>query len=208
LLLAGPQLKQFGDAWRVLWRAPEARFTLTSKASYAVGRIWSSPAHAFGKAQGWASAEWYPQARGDDYAIFSEVRAGGISGQVPFDELFQLGMERDNDLWMRAHVGTRDGRKGSAPLGTEFFLSNHEIDKNVWSNGLITVKLSPFVDSGKISGAGAALESRGWLLDMGIQAKLRVLGVGLTFVYGKDLRTGNNAFYFAAGKVGRGITVP
>jgi hypothetical protein len=35
---------------------------------------------------------------------------------------------------------------------------------------------------------------------MGAQAKLRVLGVGVTFIYGKDLRTGNNAFYFIAGR--------
>lgn len=200
LLLSGSQLKQFGDAWRVLWRVPESRFTMTSQASYQVGRIWSNPAHAFGKVQGTAWAQWFPQARGDDYAMLSEVRAGGIAGQIPFDELFQLGMERDNDLWMRAHVGTRDGRKGSAPLGTEFFLSNQEIDKNVWSNGLVTVKLSPFLDTGKITGTGAALSNGRWLWDTGVQAKLRVLGVGLTFVYGKDLRTGNNAYYFTAGR--------
>jgi len=204
LLLEGWQLKQFGDLRHVLWRAPEYRFTLSSQAAYQVGRIWSSPAHMFGKAQGSAWAQWIPQARGDDYAVWSEVRAGGISGQVPFDELFQLGMERDNDLWMRAHVGTRDGRKGSAPLGTEFFLSNQEIDKNVWGNGLVRVKVSPFVDTGKISGAGAALSSRGWLWDTGAQAKVRVLGLGLTFVYGKDLRTGNNAYYFTAGRAVNG----
>jgi hypothetical protein len=199
LLLEGSQLKQLGDVRYVLWRAPEHRFTLHSQAAYQVGRIWSQPAHAFGRVQGTAWAQWFPQARGDDYAVLSEVRAGGISGQVPFDELFQLGMERDNDLWLRAHVGTRDGRKGSAPLGTEFFLSNQEIDKNVWSNGLVMVKISPFLDTGKITGAGPELSSGRWLWDAGGQAKLRLLGVGLTFVYGKDLRTGNNAYYFTAG---------
>ena len=207
LLLSGLQLKQFGDGWRVLWRVPGSRFTLTSRDSYQVGRIWSTPAHAFGKAQGAARAQWFPQARGDDYAVLSEAHSGGIAGQAPFDELFQLGMERDNDLWMRAHVGTRDGRKGSAPLGTEFFLSNQEIDKNVWTNGLVTVKLSPFLDTGKITGAGAALSNGRWLWDTGVQAKLRVLGVGLTFVYGKDLRTGNNAYYFTAGESGRGVMI-
>jgi len=113
-----------------------------------------------------------------------------------------LGLERDNDLWMRAHVGTRDGRKGSAPLGTEFLVSNQEIDKNVWSNGLATVRLSPFLDTGKIT--GAVLSNGRWLWDTGVQAKLRVLGVSLTFVYGKDLRTGNNAYYFTAGRTANG----
>ncbi len=200
LLLTGPQLKQFGHVRYVLWRVPERRFTLNSQADYQVGRIWSQPAHAFAKTQGTAQARWFPLARGDDYAVESEARAGGIWGQAPFDELFQLGMERDNDLWLRAHPGTRAGRKGSAPLGTQYFLSNQQMDKNVWGNGLLAVKLSPFLDTGKITGAGAELASRGWLWDTGVQAKLRVLGLGLTFVYGKDLRTGNNAYYFTAGK--------
>ncbi len=56
------------------------------------------------------------------------------------------------------------------------------------------------MDSGKISDGSTALGSRIWLLDTGAQAKLRVLGVGVTFIYGKDLRTGNNAFYFTTGR--------
>ena len=109
-------------------------------------------------------------------------------------------MERDTDRWMRPHVGTRDGRKGSAPLGRNYFLSNSEIDKNIYGNGLITLKLSPFLDSGKVTDPGGTLGSPKWLWDTGVQAKVRILGVGMTFVYGKDLRTGNNAFYFTAGR--------
>jgi len=106
-----------------------------------------------------------------------------------------LGLERDNDLWMRGHIGTRDGRKGSAPLGRNYFLSNWEADKNVYGNGLLTLKLGPFVDTGKITGTNPALGSHQWLLDVGGQAKLRVFGVGVIFSYGKDLRSGNNAYY-------------
>ena len=29
---------------------------------------------------------------------------GKTSGQIPFDELFILGLERDNDLWLRGLV--------------------------------------------------------------------------------------------------------
>jgi hypothetical protein len=39
-----------------------------------------------------------------------------------------------------------------------------------------------------------------WLWDTGVQAKLQVLGVGLVFTYGKDLRSGNNAFYVTASR--------
>jgi tetratricopeptide (TPR) repeat protein len=199
LLLEGSQLKQLARVHYTLFRVPERRFTLHTSASSQLGRIWSQPAHAFAKLQGSLEAQWFP-ARGDDYAVESRMRGGGTAGQPPFDELYMLGMERDNDLWMRAHIGTRDGRKGSAPLGRRYFLANHEIDKNIYSNGLITVKLSPFVDSGQITDCSNNLGSQKWLWDTGLQAKLRVLGVGVTFVYGKDLRTGNNAYYFTAGR--------
>jgi len=196
-LLEGFQLKQLTRVHYALVRSPEQRFAVQTEAASQIARIWSQPAHAFGKLQGSIEARWFPQLRGDDYATKFQLRGGGASAHVPFDELFMLGMERDNDLWLRAHVGTRDGRKGSAPLGTHYLLANSEIDKNLYSNGLITAKLGPFFDTGRITGA-PNLESRKWLFDTGAQATLRVLGVGLTFVYGKDLRTGNNAFYFAA----------
>ena len=109
-----------------------------------------------------------------------------------------LGMERDNDLWMRGHVGTRDGRKGSAPLGRNYFLSNLEIDKRIYRNGLLSVKLSPFIDTGRITDPLPGLGSAGWLCDTGLQLKLRVLGVGVTLVYGRDLRSSHNAFYATA----------
>jgi tetratricopeptide (TPR) repeat protein len=203
LLLAGAQLKQTAGIYSVLMRVPEHRFVLNASAAPQLGQIWSQPAHAFAKVEGGMRAEWFPRAQGDDYAVRSEARSGGTTGQVPFDELFMLGMERDNDLWLRGHVGTRDGRKGSAPLGRDYFLSNNEIDKNVYGNGLVTLKISPFLDTGKMIDDSTTLGSRRWLWDTGVQAKARVLGVGVTFIYGKDLRTGNNAFYFTAGSSAR-----
>jgi len=200
LLLSGLQLKQTTQIHYALLRTPEHRLTVNTEASFQVARIWSQPAHAFVKPQGAIETMWLPQARGDDYFVQSRIRAGDTSGQLPFDELYMLGIERDNDLWMRAHVGTRDGRKGSAPLGRRYFLANHEVDKNVYSNGLLTVKLSPFVDTGKITDPSGTLGARTWLWDTGVQTKVRVLGVGVSFVYGKDLRTGNNAYYFTAGR--------
>jgi hypothetical protein len=160
--------------------------------------VWSNPAHGFEKVQGSLVARWLPRMAGDDYAVQEQIRAGKTLGQVPFDELFMLGLERDNDLWMRAHLGTRDGRKGSAPLGRNYILSNWEIDKNVYQNGLFGMKVGPFLDTGKISDPLPGLGSKKWLWDTGMEAKFTVLGVGLTFAYGKDLRSGNNAFYFMA----------
>jgi hypothetical protein len=178
-----------------MWSSAEHRASVTANLNSQAGSLWSGPGQSFEKLQAGLKMRWLPTARGDDYETLARVRAGKTFGDPPFDELFMLGLERDNDLWLRGHIGTRDGRKGSAPLGKDYFLSNWEIDKNVFSNGLVNVKLGPFLDTGKISDTVPALGTRQWLLDTGAQLKLRVLGVGLIFSYGKDLRTGNNAFY-------------
>jgi tetratricopeptide (TPR) repeat protein len=195
LLAKGYQLKQIADVGAELWRVPERRLTLGGGLSSQAGRLWSSPSQSFEKLQGSLRFHWLPQAQGHDYELQHLIRAGKTFGEVPFDELFMLGLERDNDLWMRGHIGTRDGRKGSAPLGRNYFLSNWELDKNVWGNAVVSAKLGPFVDTGKISDSTPGLGSQKWLWDAGAQAKVRVFGVGIVFSYGKDLRSGNNAFY-------------
>jgi tetratricopeptide (TPR) repeat protein len=195
LLAQGFQLKHLGKVNYVLARVPERRFIATTSAATQVGRIWSHPSNVFAKLQGSLEAQWFPQASGDDYEMRGKIRTGKTFGQIPFDELFILGVERDNDLWLRAHVGTRDGRKGSAPMGRNYFLSNWEIDKNVYSNGLINLKLGPFLDNGKITDSSTGLSSQRWLWDLGVQVKVQVLGLGVAFSYAKDLRSGNNAFY-------------
>jgi hypothetical protein len=129
-----------------------------------------------------------------------KIRFGKTVGSVPFDELFMLGLERDNDLWMRGHIGTRDGRKGNAPLGRNYFLLNWEIDKNVYSNAFFSVKLSPFLDIGKTIDPSPGLGAKQWLWDTGVQVKFSLLGVRMTFIYGKDLRSGTNTFYATPGQ--------
>lgn len=195
LLVEGYELKETAQLDHTLLRIPEKRFTLTSGISSQVGRIWSSPAQSFTKAQASLESHWFPQTRGDDYETRWRIRAGKTLGQIPFDELFMLGLERDNDLWLRAHIGTRNGRKGSAPLGRDYFLSNWETDKNVYQNGVFTVKVGPFLDVGKILDSSTALGSRKWLWDTGVEAKFYVLGVGIALSYGRDLRSGRAAFY-------------
>ena len=195
LLSQGYELKQTARLTYELWRIPERRFTVEGCVSSQIARLWSARPESFTKLQGCVVSQWFPLAQGDDYNTRWRVQAGKTFGDLPFDELFMLGMERDNDLWLRAHIGARGGRKGSAPLGRNYFLSNWETDKNLYRNGIFTLKLSPFLDTGKITGASTALGSRKWLWDTGVQAKLQVFGVGVAIIYGKDLRTGRNAFY-------------
>jgi len=199
-LMPGPQLKALASTDYTLWRIPEHRLVVETSMSAQLARVWSQTPGVYSQLEGQLAARWLPKIAGDDFRTEVRVQGGGALGSVPFDELHMLGMERDNDLWLRAHIGTRDGIKGSAPLGTEYFLSNVEVDKNLYSNGLITVKLSPFLDTGTISGVSAELATRKWLWDAGLEFKVRVLGVGMSFVWGRDLRMGNNALYFASGR--------
>ena len=181
---------------RSLLRIPEHRFTLDAAAQGRIGRGFAENLGAFGTTRGSLDAHWLPRASGDDYETQARMRAGATMGNVPLDELFQLGVERDNDLWLRGHAGTMGGRKGAAPLGRRYFLASWEIDKNVYSNGLFAVKLGPFVDTGKITDASGLFGSREWLWDTGAQCKVRLLGsVTVILIYGRDLRGGHNVFY-------------
>ena len=197
LLLSGYQLKHLAAIQYELLRLPEKRFDSRLQLSSQLGSIWSNPTHTFEKLQGAIAGHWFPQMQGDDYATRTQLSAGKLFGQTPFDELFMLGLERDNDLWLRAHIGTRDGRKGSAPLAHGYFLGSWETDKNLYNNGFFHLTLGPFLDTGKVSGV-LQPDLNKWLIDTGAQAKVRILGVGVTFIYGKDLRSGNNAFYVTA----------
>ena len=195
VLLPGYALKQLAQVVRELWRVPDRRFESSVRVSSEAARLWSTPPHISERLRVSFHSTWFPLMTGDDWAIQQQISAGRIFGRAPFDELFMLGVERDNDLWLRAHPGDRDGRKGSAPLGRDYFLSNWEIDKNLYRNGLFSVKLSPFLDVARSTDSSPGLGSGKWLVDTGVQAKLRVLGVEFVVIGGKDLRSGHNSFY-------------
>ena len=195
LLTGGYQLKQTSRIQGDLWRFPERRLTLSGGITSNLGRTWSTPDHTFEKLQSSLRLHWLPEAKGDDYEIEYQFRTGKTWGSLPFDELFTLGGIGDNDLIMRGHITTHHGRKGSGPLGENYYLSNWEADKNVFHTSLFAVKLGPFADTGRITDSHPGVGSDGWLWDTGVQAKFRALGVRFAVIYGKDLRTGNNAFF-------------
>ena len=181
---------------RNLMRVPERRFTLDSSAEARAGREFASGLGPFETTRGSLNARWFPRANGDDYETRAQIRAGATAGRVSLDELFQLGVERDNDLWLRGQAGTTDGRKGTAPLGRRYFLANWEMDKNIYGNGLFTVKLGPFLDSGAIADSSGLFGTQRWQWDSGLQCKVRILGgVTAVFSYGWNLRGGKGVFY-------------
>jgi hypothetical protein len=161
-----------------------------------IGRGFASDLGLFERLSGSLTARWLPQARGDDYETSIGLRSAATFGDVPLDELFQLGVERDNDLWLRGHPGTTGGRKGAAPLGRRYVLFNAEFNKIAYNSGLFRIQVGPFLDSGKITDPSGLFGSREWLWDAGPQLKIRVLGsVSVILSYGWDLRSGKSAFY-------------
>jgi hypothetical protein len=181
---------------RSLLRAPERRITLDASAEASAGRNFARGLGGFGIFRGSLLARWFPKATGDDYEMRAQIRTAAFAGRATLDELFQLGVERDNDLWLRGHRGTTAGRKGAPPLGRRFFLANWELDKNIYNAGFLNVKLGPILDAGAVADSSGLFGSRLWLVDAGAQCKIQVLGaVTLTLSYGRDLRGGRNVFF-------------
>lgn len=192
----GSNLGIRGSVARALVRHPEKRFTVDASASGEAGTFFENPLGRYAKLQGDLDSRWYPRARGNDYETRVRLRAGGTSGDVPLDELYVLGFDRDTDLWMRGHPGLVAGQKGSAPLGRNYILVNSELDKIVYAAPFMAFRLGPFLDSGNVYDPSGYFGSSNWIWDTGAQLKIRVLG-SFEFIlgYGKDLRSGRNSFF-------------
>jgi hypothetical protein len=177
------------------WRYPERHLSLDSSATLRTGHVFSRTSSRLLGAGFDAAAQWLPQQRDDLYSVRARLRAGVLSGRLPIDELYITAMERDNDLWLRGHVGTREGRKGAAPMGTRFVLTQTEIMRRMLRVPFLRLDAGPWIDVADIGGE-PALGSRGWLYDTGAQAVVSTLG-GFRFsvFYGRDLRSGSNVLY-------------
>lgn len=181
---------------RPLLRLPEKRLTVNASASAGFGKLFARGFDPFARLAGSVETVWFPQPQGDRYRLSTVVRSGRTLGDVAFDGLFMLGLERDNDLPLRGHIGTHDGRKGSAPLGRSYFLWNFDVDRSIYDGAFVRIALGPFLDSGRITDPSNAFGSQRWLWDAGVQVKVRILStVTVAISYGKDLHAGRNAFY-------------
>ena len=200
----------FADGWRAqanagvdfrVWRLPEQRMTLDSTADWTLGKTWANEGAVFSQAGAGLHWRWLPEAQSGDYEMNARFRAGTTIGDAPFDALYILGLERDNDLPLRGHIGTRGGRKGSAPLGGKYVLLNWEADKTLYRNAFVSISLGPFVDGGSASSVSGLFGSSGWLWDAGLQCKIRSFdGLVVTLVYGRALQSGRDGFYGWSGR--------
>jgi hypothetical protein len=204
LFTPGVAVKYMASVNKILRRVPEHRFTLQSAAGFDAGKLFREGSQRFTKLQGSLEAEWLPQAKGDDYRVTARFRAGHASGSLPFDELFIFGLERDNDLWLRGHIGTEDHKRGSGFLGQDYLLWNWEIDKRIYQFPFLDLRLGPAVDTGRIYDKDHNFGSGAWLTDLSLLFKARFRhNVAIIFSYGKDLQTGRNAFYVTTARGNR-----
>lgn len=180
-------------------RLPERRLTVGTWAQASFGRNFAPGMGLFGGMEGSVELKWFPEPSGNDYLTSLQFRAGRIFGPVTLDELYELGIEYDNNLWVRGISAVQDGEKGNAPLGREFLLWNWETDKTVFNSLYLNIQLGPFVDVGRVWDPSGYFGSHYWLWDPGLQVKFRVFGDVLVMVsYGRDLHSGRSAFYETA----------
>lgn len=179
-----------------LLQVPEKRLTANLSGTSELGRLVSKSGGLFSRSQASLDIHWLPRARGDDYETIARVSSGVATARTPFDELFILGMERDNDLALRGHAGTRDGKKGSAPMGRRFVLTNFEVLKRIYRGSWFTVDAGPTLDSGRVWDALPGPSSDRFLVDAGAELRFRVLGsFAVALSYSRDLRSGKGFFY-------------
>jgi hypothetical protein len=193
---SGGSLEYRADVNYELLYLPEYRVTVDTSATGSFGKNFARTLGAFGSTVGSVTLRWYPEARGDDYETTLRMRAGGATGHQTLDQLFQLGVERENDLWLHGIAGTRGGRKGTAPMGREFVLWNLESNKSLYRNGLVAIQLGPLLDAGRIADSSEFFGSGGWLWDPGGALRVRILGsVGVIISYARDMPTHSHTFY-------------
>jgi hypothetical protein len=172
---------------------PARRIAVATETRIGLGSIADNEGTLYGRAETAGQLRWSP---GENWSFQTRLSAGALPGKAPFDELYILGVERDNELIFRGMRNDRDGRKGSAPVGDRYWLSSTDLIRRIVRFSLADIHAGPFFD------AGAIRDSRGRFGDprtqfaAGIQLELRVLGAfGIRLLYGRDLRTGQDLFF-------------
>jgi hypothetical protein len=196
LFVDGTSLKYVIGVDHCLLLVPERRLDITSSTALDTSKLFSDFPATYTRIQSDIRLHWFPRPSGNDDAVMIRLRAGASLGSPPFDELFMLGMERENDLALRGHAISHQGKKGDSYLGKHYVLLNSEFDKRVFSWPFMEFSAGPLLDIGRTFDAPERFAFPGWLWDVGIQTKVRLrTGSSIIFSYGRDLQAGQHAFF-------------
>ena len=183
---SGMSLKYEGTSNYDVLRLPESRLTVSAETRGQFGRAFSTD-DRIARAEAGIQADWLPKAEGDDYRVLIRTRAGRVWGSAHIDELFALGVDRDEDLWLRGHSTTAEGRKGNGPTGRRYVLLNAEIGKTIFNRGLVKTSIVPFVD---IARSGSAF------VDTGAEFRVSVASLAtFSISIGRDLKAGRTVVF-------------
>lgn len=183
-----------------LYRNPLRRVFVQSTAEASLERYLASEQNVV-RSSGGILVEWFPKPSGNDYRTHLRISAAALRGKPALTELFSAGLERDSlgmpgDALLRAHPGTRDGRKGSLLWGDRVVAASLETRKELLRLGVVTVAAAPFLDVAWIRDPAGIYGARRTQFDTGIQAIATFAGgAELHVSYGWDLRNGRRAFY-------------
>ena len=181
----GLGLKYVASLNRTLIRDSDRRFYLDSSFALQAGKTFSANTERFLKVDNSLSMTWH--------GVSARWRAGRILGSPPFDELYLVGLDRDSDLWVRAHSATTSsGLKNSSFARRSFIVTNVDFQKLVHDAGFFRLSAGPFLD------AARGPMSSGWIVDAGLELRATVLGnLTLKLSYGRGIRDGRNAVFLS-----------
>jgi hypothetical protein len=181
-LTSGVELKYSGSVTRTILREPSRHLTLDSSINVESGKLFGVSPLRFTKLTGDTTLRWR--------SVTSRVRMGGTSGSIPFDESFVLGLDRDSDLWLRAHSATVEGRKNASSTSRAFAVTNLDYQRTILDTAWYRISAGPFLDAGKSSSAAQ------WLVDSGIEVRFSILNsLGINISYGKSLSDTSHSLF-------------
>lgn len=172
---------------------PARRIAVTTEARLGLGSVAGDQGTLYGRTDAAAQLRW---SSGEKWNFQTRLSAGALPGKAPFDELYILGVERDNELVYRGLRNDADGRKGSAPIGDRFWLSSTDLTRRLARFTLAEIHAGPFFDAGVIRDSRGRFGDPRTQLAAGVQLELRLFGAfGVRLLYGRDLRTGQDLFF-------------
>jgi tetratricopeptide (TPR) repeat protein len=131
------------------------------------------------------------------------IKAGTSRGLVPIEDYFALGLDIHPKNPLRAHTLFDHGHYGNGPLGTEFVLTNTDLERrlatlpffNTVNIPYITVKWQVFFDTGKTWDRNHILLPSQYLLDVGGGVRFETPTHAFNLIYGRALREGSNVLF-------------
>jgi hypothetical protein len=131
------------------------------------------------------------------------IKAGTARGTLPVEHYFVLGVEAYPENLLRGHATHKDGRYGSAPMGTDFVLVNVDFERrittiplfNMFNIPFITIKWQVFVDSAKTFDRNRVFQQGKLWVDTGAGMRFEIPSSSFNVGYGRSLRDGTGVFF-------------